>query len=190
MLRLKSATSPEWVRVVLADLNSFLLDHAFCERKASGTALKLASQYPDKLELVSSMIDLAREELEHFALVYRELEARGILLSQDGPDPYVNHLLKLVRKGRDESFLDRLLVAALIEGRSCERFLILTDALPDGPLRELYLGLTRSEARHHGLFLHLAKRYVSSERVEARFAEMLDAEAEIVASLPLRAAVH
>lgn len=190
MLRLKFATDPRWVEVVLQDIGSFLIDHAYCERKASGTALKLLSHYPDRKELVEAMIELAQEELEHFALVYKQIAALGLTLTQDSSDLYVKKLLKLARGQSDDYFLDRLLISSLIEGRSCERFILLTQALPEGPLKELYQDLTRAEARHHGLFIQLAKKYFPSEVVEARLEELLTKEAEIVKELPLRAGVH
>jgi hypothetical protein len=118
MLRLKLATDPRWVEVVLQDIGSFLIDHAYCERKASGTALKLLSHYPDRKELVEAMIPLAQEELEHFALVYRQISALGLTLTQDSSDLYVKKLLKTARGQSDDYFLDRLLLSSLIEGRS------------------------------------------------------------------------
>lgn len=190
MFRLKLATSPEWTRTVLADLGAFLIDHAYCERKASSSALKMVSLYPDKKDLVSAMIDLAREELEHFAIVYRQIEARGLILTHDAPDLYVNQLTKAARQTQKDIFLDRLLISALIEGRSCERFILLTEALPAGELRDLYLDLTRSEARHHGLFLRLAEQYCPAADIEPRLSALLDAEADIVRQLPLRPVVH
>jgi tRNA 2-(methylsulfanyl)-N6-isopentenyladenosine37 hydroxylase len=190
MLRLKVETDPRWVEVAMSDLGAFLIDHAYCERKASGTALKLLTGYPERKSLANAMLDLAREELEHFVLVYRQIEARGLLLTPDGPDLYVNLLAKQVRGHHTDHLLDRLLLAAIIEGRSCERFILLEAALPMGELKELYKDLIRAEARHHGLFIHLAKEYFDHELVEARLEDMLTAEAEIIKKVPLRAAVH
>jgi tRNA-(ms[2]io[6]A)-hydroxylase len=190
MLRLQVKTDPKWVDVVMADLGTFLIDHAYCERKASGTALKLMSHYPDKKLLVDAMVELAREELEHFALVYKQIDAMGLILTPDAPDLYVNQLLKHTRGQASDYFMDRLLISALIEGRSCERFILLEAALPEGALKALYQDLLRAEARHHGLFLRLAKEYFADEVVEARFTQLLDIEAQIVQKLPLRAAVH
>jgi tRNA-(ms[2]io[6]A)-hydroxylase len=190
MLRLKVKTSPEWVGVVMRDVGAFLIDHAYCERKASGTALKLLSHYPDRKLLVDAMIDLAREELEHFALVYKQIDAMGLILTQDAPDLYVKLLLKNARGQSNDYLLDRLLISSLIEGRSCERFILLEEALPPGDLKTLYQDLIRAEARHHGLFIHLAKEYFESEVVERRLEELLLIEGEIIKQLPLRAGVH
>src|SRR5262245_19247512 len=159
MLRLRSATGPEWTARVLADLDAFLLDHAACERKAAASAMTFVSHYPDRDGLVAIMVELAQEELEHFRLVYERIAERGLCPPPDAKDPYVNRLAALVRHGREPHFLDRLLVSAIIEARSCERLGLVAEALPAGPLRDLYVELTRAEARHHALFVRLARRY-------------------------------
>ena len=183
-------TSPAWTRAVLRDFDSFLQDHANCERKASGSAMNLASHYPDRPELVSAMIDLAREELEHFARVYEHMAARGILLAPDRKDPYVKRLSAEFRKGSAEYFLDRLLAAGILEARGCERFGLVAAALPAGPLKDLYRDIARSEVRHQGLYLDLARRYFEEPVIASRLDELLDAEARIVTDLPPRPALH
>jgi len=191
MLRLRTSTAGVWVEAVAADLDTFLQDHAANERKVSASAMTLAVQYPDRPPLVDAMVGLAREELEHFARVYALLVARGQTLGPDAPDPYMRAVRRLIRKRDIEEYLlDRLIVFGVVEARACERFALLAKALPAGGLRELYRELSRAEARHHGVFLRLAHRYAPCRTVTSRLAEVLDAEAEIVRVLPIRAALH
>ncbi len=190
MFKLRSATRPAWIDAVLGDFDSFLVDHAACERKASATGMAFVVRYPDRTELLEPMIELAREELEHFHQVYRLIEQRGLRLTADEKDPYVSKLLKLLRTGRDERLLDRLLIAGVVESRGCERFGLVADALEPGELKQFYLDITRSEARHHGLFLRLARVYFADEIITPRLEQVLDREAEIIDALPVRAALH
>ena len=191
MLRLRSTTPDAWIDLVAGDLDGFLKDHAANERKVSASAMTLAVQYPERRPLVDAMVGLAREELEHFARVYALLVARGQSLGQDSPDPYMRALRRLVRKRDvDEYLLDRLVVFSVVEARACERFARLGKMLPDLSLREFYRELARAEARHHGLFLRLAHGSAPCRVVKTRLDAVLDAEAEIVAGLPLRAALH
>ena len=190
MLALAVPTDPRWIEAVMADFDAFLVDHAAAERKASATGMAFVVRYPDRPVLLEPMIAFAREELEHFHRVYRLLAERGLTLSPDEPDPYVRPMLALVRGGRDPRLLDRLLVAGIVEARGCERFGLVAEALPPGELKDFYLEITRSEARHHGLFTRLARELFEAGEVEARLAELLAAEAEIVAGLPRRAALH
>jgi tRNA 2-(methylsulfanyl)-N6-isopentenyladenosine37 hydroxylase len=189
-MHLKVSTSPKWVATVLADFDSFLLDHAACERKASATALNFVAHYPDRKELVAAMIDLAREELEHFALVHQRIAERGLILASDTKDPYVGHLAREYRDGSGPYFLDRLLVAGIVEARGCERFGLIAAALEQGPLKDFYRGIARSEVRHKDVFLNLARVYFRAPEIEARLADLLEIEARVVNELPLRAAVH
>jgi tRNA-(ms[2]io[6]A)-hydroxylase len=191
MLRLRNRTPGAWADAVAADLDGFLKDHAANERKVSSSAMTLAVHYPERRPLVDAMVGLAREELEHFDRVYALLTARGQTLGQDAPDPYMRAVRRLLRKRDVEEYLvDRLIVFGVVEARACERFALLADTLPDPGLRDFYRALARAEARHHGLFLRLAHRYAPCRAVTSRLAEVLDAEAEIVAGLPLRAALH
>ena len=189
-MQLKVPTSPFWIEAVLKDFDSFLLDHAACERKASGTAMNLVAHYPDRRELVDAMIELAQEELSHFARVYERIAERSLILGPDGKDPYVGRLAKEFRQGSDAYFLDRLLVCGIVEARGCERFGLVAEALPEGPMKEFYRDIATSEARHRGLFLRLARAYFPEEAIAPRLEELLDVEARVVAELPLRAAVH
>jgi len=192
MLDLRCPTSPAWLHAVLADFDAFLIDHAACERKAAATGMSFVVRYSDRTALVEPMIEFAREELEHFHRVYRVMAQRGLLLAPDYRDEYVNGLLKEIRSGTDHLFLDRLLVAGIVEARGCERLRLVHDALSDSDpeLKKLYLELGRAEARHHALFFRLAKLFFEAEVVERRAGELLDSEARLIERLPHRAAVH
>ncbi len=194
MLELRVATADPWVAVVLDDFDDFLLDHAACERKASANALSLVTHYPDRQELVRLMIELAREELHHFQQVHQLVENRGLLLTRDRKDPYLNALLKRIRRGREDYFLDRLLIAGIAEARGCERFGLIAAALEkrgaDSALAVFYANLSESEARHRELFIDLAGLYFDKKAVGSRLSEWLDDEARIVSELPITAALH
>ncbi len=190
MLDLRVPTVPAWTRVVLADLDAFLIDHAACERKASATAMSFVVRYPDRPALIEPMIALAREELEHFHQVYKLLAARDLRLGPDRKDPYIAALMRELRVGRDPRLLDRLVLGGIVEARGCERFGLIAAALPEGALKRFYTDITRSEARHQGLFLRLARQLFDAETVRARVDELLTREAEIVAGLPLHPALH
>lgn len=191
MLRLRHHTEPEWTRTILADFDAFLQDHAANERKAAGSALRLASHYPERHVLVDAMIALAGEEIDHFRRVYDVLHARNRPLGRDQPDPYMTALQKLVRKSNENEYLlDRLVIFSVVEARGCERFELLADALDPGPLKELYAHLTRAEARHNALFGRVARTYFDDATVTQRIDSVLDAEAVIVRTLPLRATLH
>ncbi len=194
MLELRVATADPWVAVVLDGFDDFLLDHAACERKASANALSLVSHYPDRQGLVRLMIELAREELHHFQQVHQLVEDLGLLLTRDRKDPYLNALLKRIRRGREDYFLDRLLIAGIAEARGCERFGLIAAALEkrgaDSELAAFYANLSESEARHRELFIDLAGLYFAKKAVSSRLSEWLDDEARIVSELPITAALH
>ena len=188
-MRLLSPTPPEWIAAVLADFDGFLLDHAACERKASGTAMAFVSHYPDRPEIVAACSELAVEELGHFRDVVTLLARRGLALKPDGRDPYVRRLAREFRGGSDAYLLDRLLVASIIEARGCERLAIVAREHPQEDIREFYRVLARSEARHQDLYADLARRLFGAEAVEPRLDELLEAEARIIRELPVRAAL-
>ena len=188
-MKLRVSTPPEWISVVMADFDAFLLDHASCERKASASALAFTTQFPGRPELVAAMIELAREELEHFQQVHRFVAARGLALAPDRKDRYVRRLRAEIRQGRDAYLLDRLLIGGIVEARGCERFGLLAGAL-EGELRDFYRELARAEARHHALFVRLANDAFDVALVSDRLDELLEAEARIIVELPLRAALH
>jgi tRNA-(ms[2]io[6]A)-hydroxylase len=187
---LRVATRPEWTAAVLGDLDAFLLDHAANERKASASALALVAHYPDRTELVRRCIDLAIEELEHFRAVHHWIDARRLSLGPDTKSEYLRGLAATFRDGSEPYFLDRLLTAAIVEARGCERFGLLAGALPDGALREFYRDLARSEVRHHETYLSLARGYFDAGVAEERLGALLDAEARLIERLPLRPALY
>lgn len=174
----------------MADFDSFLLDHAAAEKKASGMAISMLSHYPDRVELVAAMADLAIEELTHYREVVKWIHSRGLLTVADQKDHYVLALRDTIRKGREVYLLDRLLTASIIEARGAERFALVAQALPAGALKKFYQSIARSEERHYQLFLELAGKYLEAEAIAARWDELLDIEAAIVAGLPIQAALH
>jgi tRNA-(ms[2]io[6]A)-hydroxylase len=191
MFKLRWDTPSAWTEPVLADFDAFLRDHASCERKAHAQAMRYVAHYPDQPLLVAAMLELAAEELDHVRQVYGLLRERGLHLERDRRDAYVHRLREHIRQGgRDVYLLDQLLVSALVEARSCERFRLLTAALPEGRLRDFYLAFMQAEARHHALFVRLAREQVPPAEVDSRLGELLDVEAEIACSVPFRAAVH
>lgn len=174
----------------MADFDSFLLDHATAEKKASGMAISMLSHYPDRTELVVAMADLAIEELTHYREVLKWIHQRGLITAPDQKDPYVVAFRESIRQGKEVYLLDRLLTASIIEARGAERFALVAAALEPGPLKKFYQSIARSEERHFELFLELAKKYLEQDMIEQRWHELLDIEAAIVADLPLRAALH
>ena len=187
---LRYPTPVAWVEAVLSDFDTFLLDHAAAEKKASGMAISMLSHYPDRAELVLAMSDLAIEEMVHFRDVIKLMQSRGLALAPDTKDTYINSFRKHMRKGSDVYFLDRLLVGSIVEARGCERFGLIAEALPPGDLKKFYLAITESEKRHDDLFLKLAYQYFEQDVVDQRLDTLLDAEAEIVKQLPIKAALH
>ena len=187
---LRLATPAAWTEAVIADFDSFLLDHAAAEKKASGMAISMLSHYPDRVELVAAMADLAVEELTHYREVVKWIHRRGLITVADQKDPYVLAFREAIRQGRDAYLLDRLLTASIIEARGAERFALVADALEPGGLKKFYQSIARSEERHYELFLDLACKYLDQEMVDSRWHELLDIEAAIVCDLPIRAALH
>ena len=188
MLGLKLATDPRWVDIAEKSIDEVLIDHAFCEQKAASTCISLIVNYPDKTRLVEELAPIVTEEWGHFRMVLNELSKRGHSLGQQRKDEYVLRLAKCVRKGgsRDEHLVERLLMSALIEARSCERFRLLSLHISDDALKEFYHNLMVAEANHYKLFLDLAKEYMSEDYVKSRFKEFLEQEAKILENLELR----
>jgi tRNA-(ms[2]io[6]A)-hydroxylase len=187
---LRFKTPQAWTEKVMSDFDSFLLDHAAAEKKASGMAMSMLSHYPDKVELVLAMADLAIEELNHYREVVKWIHHRGLLTAADKKDAYIIAFRKVIRKETEEYLLDRLLTASIIEARGAERFALVAQALEDPALKKFYQSIARSEERHFELFLHLAKKYIDESVIEKRWDELLDIEAEIVKTLPIQAALH
>lgn len=192
MFDLRIPTPNTWLDIVLSNFDAFLVDHAACERKASATGMSFVGRYPDRKFLIEPMIEFAREELEHFHRVYRIIAGRGLVLADDYRDVYVNSLLKQCRTSVDALLLDRLLVAGIVEARSCERLLLVAESLKsiDAELSAFYFDLGRAESRHHALFLRLARQSFAETEVRERARCLLDFEANLVQILPHRAAVH
>jgi tRNA 2-(methylsulfanyl)-N6-isopentenyladenosine37 hydroxylase len=189
-IALRTATGSKWLPHALAHFDEVLIDHAHCEKKAAANALSLLQAYPDVPGLPAQMARLAREESAHLAKVLQIMEKRGLVLGKDFGDPYAQGLLKLMRNPSVQRRLDRFLVAGIIEARSHERLALLASGLKEEPLRRFYAELAKSEDGHQRLFLRLAYAVGDAAEVEERLALFLDAEAKLVDSLPLRAAVH
>ena len=190
LFTLRFKTPMKWVTTVLAEFDTFLIDHAQAEKKASGMAMSMLTHYPDKPELVNAMLDLSIEELAHFREVMKLMHKRELQLEPDEKDPYVNGIRQHIRKGTEVYMLDRLLTGAIIEARGCERFALIAQHHNDSELKDFYQRIADSEAKHHLLFIELACLYFDDETVAKRLDELLDIEAEITKALPYRAALH
>ncbi len=189
-VHLRSTTDPAWLPLALARFDEVLVDHAHCEKKAAANALSLLQAYPDVPGLPSMMARLAREESAHLAKVLELMEERGLRLTRDGGDVYAQGLQELVRKTQPERRLDRLLIAAVIEARSCERLALLADGLPAGPMKRFYQELAQSEDGHQELFYRLAEQAHGAEAAAARLDVMLEREAVLLAGLGVRPRIH
>lgn len=190
MLKLAAATGEGWLARALAGLDELLVDHAHCEMKAAGTAVRLVFRYPRQTALHAPLSRLAREELVHFEQVGERLAARGVAFGPQKSAPYAGRLRGEVRAAEPGRLVDTLLVCALIEARSCERFQLLAAAVPDAALRDFYAGLLAAEARHHGLYVSLAGTLAPAAAVRARFLELAEREAEILADSPPMVRMH
>ena len=190
-LDIKIASSQEWLDAVLSDFDSFLQDHADCERKASAMAMSFVAKYPDRLEIIPELIETAIEELEHFRDVYHLMKKRGVALPASmGGDPYVQALIKQCHSGRNERFMDRLLIASVLETRGAERFKMVADALEDEEVKKFYKMLWISEAKHGHIFVKMALNYFPKEQVYDRLAWWVERESEVIEGLEIRAALH
>ncbi len=185
MLGLKMATDPRWVNIVEKNLEEILIDHAFCEQKAASNAISMIVQYPHYPDLVSEMVEICKEEMEHFDMVHKKILERGFRMGFERKDPYVKDLSNYLKQKHDNSsreshFVNQMLFAAMIEARSCERFKILSQQLKDEDLKSFYKMLMRSEARHFMTFLKFAKKYSSAIDVDARWKLFLEFEAGLM----------
>lgn len=188
MLGLKLPTDPRWVNMAEMSLEDILTDHAYCEQKAATSCISLIQQYPERVEMVRALAPIVTEEWGHFRQVLRALDERSLKLGAQRKDEYVNKLLAFKKKGgsRDDRLVEKLLVCALIEARSCERFRLLSLHIADDELKEFYHKFMVSEAGHYRLFIDLAKTYGDEEKVKKRWQEYLEYEKEIMHDLELR----
>ena len=192
MLGLKLPTDPRWVNIVEKNIEEILTDHAFCEQKATSTAISLIVSFPEYTELAQEMIALVKEEMSHFEMVHDIILERGYTLGRDRKDEYVVQLMKFFPKGgsRTTQLVHRLLYAALIEARSCERFRLLSEELADKKLARFYKKLMISEANHYTMFLGYARQYGDREEVDKKWQDLLIYEAEIMKNLGKKETVH
>jgi tRNA-(ms[2]io[6]A)-hydroxylase len=188
MLGLKLPTDPRWVRIAEKSIDEILTDHAYCEQKATSTAISLIQNYPDYPMIVEQLSPIVKEEWGHFELVVQQLNKRGLKLGLQRKDVYVNQLNKFIQHGgsRTSSLIEKLLFSALIEARSCERFKLLSQEINDDVLKQFYKNLMVSEAGHYKLFLDMACSLGGKEKVLQRWEEWLKYEAEVMQSMQLR----
>jgi len=190
-LDLQCESSSAWLSAVMDDFPSFLQDHADCERKASSMAMSFVAKYPDRKEIIPELIDTAVEELEHFRSVHEIMRRKNVPLpSKMQEDKYVKSLIKQCHSGREERFLDRLLIASALETRGAERFRLIAEALEDADLKKFYKMLWTSEAKHGHIFVKMALNYFPEKQVYNRLDTWMKREAEVIQHIPLRPALH
>lgn len=192
MLGLKLPTDPRWINIAEKNIEEILIDHAYCEQKAASTAISLIVSFPEYEELVVKMTELAQEEMSHFKMVHKLMLSRGIKMGRDRKDLYVVQLMSFFPKGgsRIHQLIHRLLYAALIEARSCERFRLLSEQLKDESLRKFYRKLMISEANHYTMFLKLARQYGNQIEVDEKWQNLLEFEAKIMKDLSHHESIH
>lgn len=190
-LDLASDSKKDWLDAVMSDFDSFLQDHADCERKASAMAMSFVAKYPDRKEIIPELIETGIEELEHFQQVYQLMEARGISLNHSiGEDLYVKGLIQKCHSDKLKRFRDRLLIASVVETRGAERFRLIAEALEEPELKKFYKTLWTSEAKHGHIFVKMALHYFDEEEVYDRLAWWTEQEAQVLESLEIKAALH
>jgi tRNA-(ms[2]io[6]A)-hydroxylase len=194
MLGLKLPTDPRWADIASKNISEILTDHAYCEQKAASSAISFIIHHPEKTELVQAMTELCREEMGHFAMVHERIVQRGLTLGRQRKDEYVERIMAHF-KGRDHGsrqlrLVHDLLIAALIEARSCERFRLLSEHLPDADLAAFYRDLMVSEANHYTLFLGFARSYGRRAEVDALWDGLLAYEAQVMAELGTAERIH
>ncbi|BDB54599.1 tRNA 2-methylthio-N6-isopentenyl adenosine(37) hydroxylase MiaE [Flavobacterium ammoniigenes] len=192
MLGLKLATDPRWVNIVESNIEEILTDHAWCEQKAASNAIYIIVNNSEKEELVTEMTRIALEEMEHFQMVHTIIKEKGLTLGRERKDNYVNDLVKFAKKdgSRNDALVERLLFAAMIEARSCERFKVLSENIQDPELAKFYRDLMISEAGHYTTFLGFAKKYQDNINVDTRWKEWIEYESSIIANYGNRETVH
>ena len=192
MLGLQLATDPRWVNIVESNIEEILTDHAWCEQKAASNAIYIIVNNSEKVDVVTEMLRIAREELEHFEMVHEVIKKRGLALGRERKDDYVGDLVKFMKKdgSRNDALIERLLFAAMIEARSCERFKVLSNNIKDPELAQFYRELMISEAGHYTTFLNFARQYSEKVDVEQRWKEWIAYETEIISKYGNKETVH
>ncbi|THF47479.1 MULTISPECIES: tRNA-(ms[2]io[6]A)-hydroxylase [Flavobacterium] len=192
MLGLKLKTDPRWVTIVESNIQEILTDHAWCEQKAATNAISIITINSEKVDLVTEMLKIAREELEHFEMVHEIIKERGLELGRERKDDYVNELAKFMIKGgsRNQALVDRLLFSAMIEARSCERFKVLSQNIQDEKLATFYRDLMISEAGHYTTFLGFARKYTEKTDVDKRWQEWIEYETSIITNYGKQETIH
>lgn len=192
MLHLKLKTDPRWAIIVASNIEEILTDHAWCEQKAATNAITIITLNPEYQDLVTDLLELAKEELEHFAMVHEIIKKRGLKLGRERKDSYVNELYKFMNKGgnRLQSMVDRLLFSAMIEARSCERFKLLSNEINDAELSKFYHDLMISEAGHYTTFITFARKYGKDIDVDMRWKELVAFEGHLIKSYGKSESIH
>jgi len=192
MLGLKLATDPKWVNIVESNIEEILTDHAWCEQKAATNIITIITYNSEHVDLVTDLLEIAKEEIEHFQRVHNIIKERGLTLGRERKDHYVNELFKFLKKdgSRNDAFVDRLLFSAMIEARSCERFKVLSQNIEDKELAAFYKELMISEAGHYTTFLRFARKYSEKVDVDKRWKEWIDFEGELITNYGKKETVH
>jgi tRNA-(ms[2]io[6]A)-hydroxylase len=192
MLGLKLPTDPRWVDLVENNIDEILTDHAWCEQKAASNAISIVVSFPENSDMVTGLLSIASEELSHFNMVHEQILKRGRVLGKERKDPYVNELYAYMKKGEGRliALIDRLLFAALIEARSCERFRVLSENIKDTDLAAFYRDLMVSEAGHYTVFIGFARQYAGTIDVDKRWKEWLEFEGKIIANYGKKETIH
>jgi tRNA-(ms[2]io[6]A)-hydroxylase len=194
MLRLQLPTDPRWVNIVESNIGEILSDHAWCEQKAATNAINLIINNSEKEDLVSAMLEISIEEMEHFKMVHDLIKERGLEFERERKDDYVNELARYMKDhldgSREAGLIERLLFAAMIEARSCERFKVLSENINDEKLAQFYRDLMESEAGHYTTFIGFARKYAEKIDVEKRWQEWLAFEATVIAKYGKKETVH
>ena len=191
MFRLKLPTDPRWANIAEGNLEEILTDHAWCEQKATTNAITIITMVPEHPELITALLEIAKEELEHFQMVHEIIKKRGYTFGRERKDDYVGQLFKFIVQGTRENYIiDRLLFAAMIEARSCERFKVLTENIKDEELKAFYKELMISEANHYTAFIGFARKLGDPETVNKRWEEWLEYESIIIQSYGKKESIH
>lgn len=191
MFKLKLLTDPRWANIAEGNLEEILTDHAWCEQKATTNAITLITMLPEYPEIITELLEIAKEELDHFQQVHEIIKKRGYEFGRERKDDYVGKLFKFIIQGsREDYIVDRMLFAAMIEARSCERFRVLTENIKDEELKTFYRELMISEANHYTTFIGFARQLGNPEKVNKRWEEWLDYEAEIIKSYGKKETIH